>query len=532
MSSIFTNSQQIKTNSNAMADLELSKVNYEIYTEGKYQEIQQSILDTTEKIQELEATLDTLRKRLGFYKAAVAPHKQLPTDILRRIFVLCARAYGSVQIPWWYNRRLIDCKVPTSLVLSHVCTPWRQLAFSTGELWSDIQMISRSSSLISIDVCEFWLKHAGHFPVSVKLGDCYDSMIKPAIIQKMSRPARVTYLDLAICCSPSNLSILRNGVLPDVKDVRLSAEFDSDILLPSQLPSFFKHTKFFHCRGGLLDQNVTNLTPIWSGLCYLDLGDAMTTATQCLYILGETVSLEMCRLNVTASLQMGLQPDFRWDEFILPELRILILAADNPSFHLIITSISTPRLMKLSLRGLWRNLDVGDKTIGILAERFNLYQLEELELLFNVCNRSIDVLLRNAPSLRRIVFSYWHKGNMTNTIISGLATGNLGPCLESIEVPSVSDRDELFEILEMVEARQRNSAYNEITPLRNVRISTESLLPQYEYLSRITKLRELGVETIIDGNPRKESDPDGKDELTYDWSKLLRPIHVRVRKSY
>ncbi|KAF8635791.1 hypothetical protein AX17_003848 [Amanita inopinata Kibby_2008] len=528
MSSIHTNSQQIKTNSNAMADLELSKVNYEIYTKEKYQEIQQSIFDTTEKIAELEDTLDTLRKRLGYYKAAVAPHKQLPTDILRRIFILSARAYGSVQIPLQCNQR-----APASLVLSHVCSPWRQVALGTGELWSDIH-ISGSLSQDTVDICEFWLKRAGHFLVAVKLGDHYES-VNPTVIRKLPCPARVTYLDLRICNHDvARLSTLPDDILPDVREVRLSVKFNSDRPLPSQLPSFFKHTKFLRCYHHLSDKVINDLTLFWSGLRYLDLGDAPITTPQCLYILRQTVSLEMCRLVIIEpeSGSMTGETAIHRDEFILPELRILILKADNHSLDAIITSISTPQLMKFSLRGPdYQGLFVEDRIIGILAERLNLWQLEELEL-FRVWGPFFDVLLRNT-SLRHIIFPHWGKGYIPDDLVSELATGNICPCLESIEVPAVHNLDELFELFEMIEVRQGNSTYNKTTPFRYVRTSTRDRIRPYQYEERVAKLRKLGVEIVIDGRRIHDETHVDCEDGDREWSELLvRRNHIPKTYSY
>ncbi|KAF8635057.1 hypothetical protein AX17_004037 [Amanita inopinata Kibby_2008] len=364
-----------------MVNLELSKVNYEIYSEEEYQEIQQSILDTTGRIQEIDATINTLqvaidaeRKRrqallrdFGLYRAAVAPHKRLPEDILRIIFAFCARAYGTVQIPLWYNR----C-TPTQLFLSHVCSKWRQTALGTSELWSDIYIDEAPLKQIPSHVCQVWLERAANSLLAIKV-DVFDHLLDLTAFQKLlSRPARIAYLDLMIYdIEIDELSALPENLLPDVREVRLSMEIDGDAPIPSQLPSFY-----------------------------------------------------------------------------------------ISSFKMILPSISAPQLTKLSLtRKGQEKLD---------------RELEELELFKLDGSFSLDTILKNAPSLRRITFPDSPRGDMAKDIMYGLATGRLGSCLESIEVPYVDDAGGIFEIFDMVELRQKNSKgqfcdsqYNKIAPFKS-----------------------------------------------------------------
>ncbi|KAF8629755.1 hypothetical protein AX17_005577 [Amanita inopinata Kibby_2008] len=106
---------------------------------------------------------------------------------------------------------------------------------------------------------------------------------------------------------------------------------------------------------------------------------------------------------------------------------------------------------------------------------------------------------------------------MAKEVMNGLATGNPGSCLQSIEVPRVEHPDRILEIFDMVELRQKNSngencdAVHKVTPFKRVTISTrypDIWEPCAKYMERIIKLRELGARISVDGYP---TNPDPHD---------------------
>ncbi|KIL56551.1 hypothetical protein M378DRAFT_29213, partial [Amanita muscaria Koide BX008] len=62
----------------------------------------------------------------------LAPHHWLPVEVMQHIFGLSATTFGKVFLP--PNKS----DLPPQLVLSHVCSAWRQLALGCGALWNDI----------------------------------------------------------------------------------------------------------------------------------------------------------------------------------------------------------------------------------------------------------------------------------------------------------------------------------------------------------------------------------------------------------
>jgi hypothetical protein len=66
--------------------------------------------------------------RVERFRIALSPHKKLPPEILAAIFVSCV---GTVV-------KLRASEIPTSWILSHVCSRWRQVAFGEHHLWNNV----------------------------------------------------------------------------------------------------------------------------------------------------------------------------------------------------------------------------------------------------------------------------------------------------------------------------------------------------------------------------------------------------------
>ncbi|KAK7031138.1 hypothetical protein VNI00_013746 [Paramarasmius palmivorus] len=81
---------------------------------------------TLERLQRQRSDLWRLKEQLrGLVKPSI---RRLPTEVLLHIFSLCKeREWG---------RSISQCRA--SLILSHVCAPWRSMIFSEPSLWTDI----------------------------------------------------------------------------------------------------------------------------------------------------------------------------------------------------------------------------------------------------------------------------------------------------------------------------------------------------------------------------------------------------------
>ncbi|KAF8350969.1 hypothetical protein F5887DRAFT_189365 [Amanita rubescens] len=110
----------------------------------------------------------TRREKLAPVKGSGStddPFRNLPNELLSRIFVLCCDS------PLW----VLDAQlgVPHQYTISQVCSRWRQVALSTGALWSNVHLKKCNASHPyyphSLRVYRMWVGRAGDYPLTVSI---------------------------------------------------------------------------------------------------------------------------------------------------------------------------------------------------------------------------------------------------------------------------------------------------------------------------------------------------------------------------
>ncbi|KAF8637799.1 hypothetical protein AX17_002569 [Amanita inopinata Kibby_2008] len=505
-----------------MIEFDISRVNDEVYSEEKTRAIRRSYLDAVKSLEETRATIDapqkkkeTLIRDIEYYEAALAPQKRLPDDILREIFIQYTDAYGRVTIPLYLNA---DC--PPQLVLSHVCSSWRTLALSTGRIWSNVKVDQPADLEKPFDASITWLQRAGTVPVSLELTIplfMFSNNFKLAtLFQGPLRPVRITLLDLSIAFDRiAELFALPDDALPHVQEIRIATVIEPDFL-PSRTPSFICHTRYLLCGPAHVDNYVLRMVAFpWGQMRHLSLCTPMT-ATDCLDLLSQMISLEQCQLRLVN--ESGNNLVRHGKGVTLPKLQVFVVNGGRAEDALttIIKSISALGMKKLVVEGI---LNLGKEMIAILRTRFNLCRLEEIDFCYLRDRIPIDVLLREATSMRRVVLTSGM--NLEKCVLSGLAEGYFGPCLDSIEIPRGCG---VQEILDMVKARRRrsessnNQGDQKITPFKYVRFWSQE--NPKGFAEKIDAFKALGVEIVINGYPAAP-DPDPER-----WSELVQPTHI------
>ena len=126
---------------------EVGKTN-ETYSDGDSKIIQRALFSVEKRLCDLQnhATENTrgqiwaLINEIHRYKVALAPHKKLSEDLLRYIFILCA-GNAPVRFPAQRETNKKDSHPrlpPIRLILSQVCSSWRQIALYSAELWNNV----------------------------------------------------------------------------------------------------------------------------------------------------------------------------------------------------------------------------------------------------------------------------------------------------------------------------------------------------------------------------------------------------------
>ncbi|KAJ6585447.1 hypothetical protein B0H19DRAFT_1109701 [Mycena capillaripes] len=115
------------------------------------------------EIAQLEARRLELSTYVSEHEALISPVRQLPLDIMREIFIAC--------IPTDQNPIMSAQTAP--LLLGHICSAWRAIAFSTPRLWSSIHVAEPHKKLPQhihdecLQLVKAWLTRSGALPLSI-----------------------------------------------------------------------------------------------------------------------------------------------------------------------------------------------------------------------------------------------------------------------------------------------------------------------------------------------------------------------------
>ncbi|KAG6816802.1 hypothetical protein H0H87_002771 [Tephrocybe sp. NHM501043] len=100
------------------------------------------------EIVRVQATLKQLMEqrkeyvqRISKLKAAVAPHKKLPSEILSKIFKLCSPSPLCISAKPSHSKHDVDNPSSIFSLPMAVCSRWRQIATSSRELWDNVRIV-------------------------------------------------------------------------------------------------------------------------------------------------------------------------------------------------------------------------------------------------------------------------------------------------------------------------------------------------------------------------------------------------------
>jgi hypothetical protein len=111
----------------------------------------------------LEAELRRINARIQKYKGLLAPDRRLPADVVAEIFLECL---GDGQLSYTFPAAR---GVTTSLLLAHICSAWRAVAFSTARMWLSLHLdVYRLSVESACALAKHWFSRSGEaLPLSL-----------------------------------------------------------------------------------------------------------------------------------------------------------------------------------------------------------------------------------------------------------------------------------------------------------------------------------------------------------------------------
>jgi hypothetical protein len=361
----------------------------------------------------------------------LSPLINVPNEVLSYIFVLCC-CTCPLRLPYWRHG------VPLQVIISHVCSGWRQVALSTGVLWNNIRVsqLRPACYALCLSIYKTWVCRAGNCPLSVALA-FYDHRVPTRkVLLDFVVPFRFTTIEIA-ANSYDDFSPL-SGLPPlDVEEFAILVNsFINDHL--NVLPFVDKIRRI---QIGNQYQGVSKLLP-WNQLrsfeCYIS-----RSLSTWLGFLSQAQSLERCHLTIY---HIGHKPLVR---VCIPNLRWFTCTLHvHPDK--VIPFIEAPNITTL---GIYSSNYWSPNTYDIIRNHHKLHQLQQLRLhpgySFPLC---ISQVLVDAPKIKELLVQGMPFLDVEAR--EGIASGRLGRCLTSLDL--YGRFEDAGEWLDMIETRQRN----------------------------------------------------------------------------
>ena len=394
----------------------------------------------------------------------------MPYEVLSRVFVLCSCDYCPLQLPYG------ETNVPCQVVLSQVCSKWRQIALSTGALWCQVT-ISYYYYAISLSLYRTWIDRAGPHPLTVTLklpvDDCSDDIDVCAVFLDFVLPFQIK--TLCIVLKYEDLQKLSIFPILDVEEVVISLmEIQSTEILA---PPFINKTRRINLEYYLdsrapgelwFQEMLKGLCLPWHDLRSLECnGWPGAPLTSVLNILQQVPSLENFRVYIS-SIGSGQVVGVS-----MPNLRSLALSVAGVKLNIVIPLFTTPNLTSLRIQcsDTWP-----PDTYDVIRKHHKLLQLEKLQLYSESYPFRIAQILMDAPMIRKLGID--GEPVLDAEVLEDITSRRLGRYLSSLYICGYPCIEKW---LDAMEARRRNE---------------RSMFTQARQM--ITGLKEVGLRQLKD----------------------------------
>lgn len=150
----------------SIAEIDAIKT-YLLKPEAKLQRLENEISRMRAILASLESEHAQLKKFVDSHRAILSPIKRIPPELLQEIFVRC--------LP---TRNCVMDATEAPLLLTCICSEWRNIAISTSELWSSLHIVvpdrnwgAATNMLLPVVIqsAKDWFARSGTHPLSVSL---------------------------------------------------------------------------------------------------------------------------------------------------------------------------------------------------------------------------------------------------------------------------------------------------------------------------------------------------------------------------
>jgi len=454
----------------------------------------QALLD--EEIRRTQALLDKLRQQhthrstqLEHYQICLAPHRDLPSEVLSEIFLWSLAEWG-VPVP----RK--DTDTPWNII--RVCFLWRQLALSMPMLWARVNLdltvqYSPQEDHMMNRVAKVVIDASQNYPLSVRadFGSSFGSTASNLV-------ARET-IDLIFSNahrlrgSPSCINPFFNppaGIANSLEVVALHICGMTDI---GPDLSFLKGSK------KLREVTINSFSTPYSSIIQLPL--RQPTALHKLHVPWSRLHpraalsiLRQCPSITSCTLSIGDIEDAFPDTApcLLPELTHLALRLRKtaPQYAQCIEPLVLPRLTHLYLTSFY---SIPPWPAACTQRVTQSGTLQLLELDAPISTPHLEELIRASPLLIELTVP---RGAFSASCLEGVASGALLPRVQKLSC-MVDTLDGFYAHLDMLQSRKLNSS--RATHIAKMKFMTKSSrkASQYEGSARCREMRQSGRKISI-----------------------------------
>ena len=414
------------------------------------------------------------------------PFRNLPNELLSRIFILC----GDFPLRVFFRR----FEVPHQFTVSQVCSRWRQVALSTGVLWSSFRVTELDTKFAHrLRLYRTLVGRAGDCPLTVSLffygpnPDVYKVFLDFVV------PFRIKLLDITM--PYHKLVDLPPSSVEEYAIVVTHIQADEDL----KVPPFMDKTRDISIWDSAMASDkhwgpkLKELCLSWHQLRDLGCYSRVISLSTWLDVLrqsGTLQYLEQCHLTISndgsGPLVGVCMPNLRWLSLTLldvqPDIVIPLIAAPNIT------------ILEISSQDKWSS-DAYD----IIKRHYKLHQMHQIRLQGAGFTLRVAQILADAPMVHKLE-CLGTSPILDTEAREGIGSGRLGRCLRTLHIAGCFDN--AGEWLDMIETRQRNvksivtqvSNWREMfTGIRSVELWDVLYGTRIDCEERVAALRALGT---------------------------------------
>ncbi|KAJ7635128.1 hypothetical protein FB45DRAFT_1057050 [Roridomyces roridus] len=314
-------------------------------------------------IRDLSAQRDRVKAYVDPYRALASQGRRIPQELLEKIFLDC--------LPEHRNVAMSPTEAP--LLLGHVCSEWRSIAFALPELWASLHVSSDFLSSSTLPELRAWLPRSASCPLTLSLqcGGGWNERKMLAVLNSASERwktlqiGRITAKDFISDMGSTTAPFLRDIEVNLCKDDSRWWEDDAGTQLSRFLASpIFKgsHLRTIIISAPSPGALVTPEPSEWDHLLNLTLAipdhnalpfnpsrtTEIFTVNAALRLLGACPRL----LSVRVQLLTNNQPSYP-ETIVLPQLESLVILDDSivaaPLLSYLLDHLNLPTLVDLHL---------------------------------------------------------------------------------------------------------------------------------------------------------------------------------------